>query len=214
MLSITKGMDKINREDLVQLLVRMEKLCFCVMAIYVIVNPCRLIKIKGFFGTDDQKEDTIKEEKQPKFQVNKSSMEDENGIAEGLIAEEDVISEQANQTNPFPNEQAVENITSVKNIPKVDNVVKYKNSDNDEWGVAEVISRRGKATCQYSSWMNVEDTSTKEKTCINLGVCEWSLDDNKPFVENVLNTPHNESGEILEAKKRSLKNGNTLMFLK
>ena len=77
-----------------------------------------------------------------------SDFDDE--VSHSMGNETKTVSSESNAQNALP-------VTGAGNIPKVGQKVKYLAADSDDWKTTTVLSRAGKATGKYKTWLNIQD---------------------------------------------------------
>ena len=72
-----------------------------------------------------------------------------------------------------------ENVTqnqtfSSATLPKMKSTVKFKSAGDGNWKVVKILSRAGKVSGKYKSFLNIEGVETKETDCLDwTEVEEW-----------------------------------------
>ena len=56
--------------------------------------------------------------------------------------------------------------------------IKYKSSPNENWNVAKLVSRAGKATGKNRYWWNIEDSNSHQKSVDLSSVAKLELQHN------------------------------------
>ena len=101
--------------------------------------------------SEDDSDSTYEEEEHDVSHRNKD-IEDFNAVAE----------QQNSQEISTPSEEAsTQEFLGPIKLPKGKTIV-IARTKNNEWKTYNIISRAGKSTGKYSTWLNVEDNSTKE----------------------------------------------------
>ena len=100
------------------------------------------------------------------------------------------------------------------NIPKVGHRIKYVTNDSNEWNRATVLSRAGKATGQYSKWLNIHPDNEEARAMdFGLAVREWEyITDNnsdnmeQDNMEQETFVGSSKEDDVLNAKTLELEN--------
>ena len=86
---------------------------------------------------------------------------------------------------------------------KTNDNIRYKVQNKDEWTIATVLRRAGKATGNNRYWYNIQDDISKEKKSLILDQVEWQLITDDANVNSV-QKQNNISSEDTSAKLAEL----------
>ena len=86
---------------------------------------------------------------------------------------------------------------------KTNDKIRYKVQNKDEWTIATVLGRAGKATGNNRYWYNIQDDIIKEKKSLKLDQVEWQLITDDANVNSV-QKQNNISSEDTSAKLTEL----------
>ena len=81
-------------------------------------------------------------------------------------------------------------------------MIKYKHRPNEEYKLATIISRAGKASGKYSNWYNIQNASSNIKEAKDLGAIEWQTYENQDSdVEQFVNQQTQEALVLTSIEK-------------
>lgn len=169
-------------------------------SIYVRVSPCRVLK----FG-DEFTENEVKE-------VENS---DDTNVQRNYNPEN--INNQSNNSSDVEStdiENATSNIASTNTtyavkIPEINQNFKYKILVDDEWTVAKILSRAGKASGSNKNWRNIENEHGEKYSIDFDKISQWELlePETEPTEEVnvvIISKDRHNNSDVLAAKQREL----------
>ena len=161
-------------------------------SVFVRVSPNRLQqKVKSYLTDENEKkiEHSIEERQDKK--------KDDNEKTETHTITEEV------PVASLDKEDTTQNVQKIRKTVKTNDNIRYKVKDKDEWTIATVLGRAGKATGNNRYWYNIQDDISKEKKSLNLDQVEWQLITDDANVYSV-QKQNNISSEDTSAKLAEL----------
>ena len=160
-------------------------------SVFVRVSPNRLQKVKSYLTDENEKktEHSIEERQDKKTDHNEK-------------AETHTITEEVPVAS-LDKEDTTQNVQKIRKTVKTNDNIRYKVQNKDEWTVATVLGRAGKATGNNRYWYNIQDDISKDKKSLNLDKVEWQLITDDANVNSV-QKQNNISSEDTSAKLAEL----------
>lgn len=186
------------------------------------VHVTRVTEMKYNVSTDIEKgKERLLEEVRNRSNISdvNTSNNDVTGTVHGVNDSEEDEST-SDETEIIEDKDSGQDSISIRNvnIPNVGQRVKYLPVDSDEWKVATILSRAGKATGMYKNWLNIQDVGCAPKSIDwDLGVRQWQNESSPPQEENdepvtldtnevFLSSIRQNDDDVLRAKQRELEN--------
>ena len=160
-------------------------------SVFVRVSPNRQQKVKSYLTDENEKktEHSIEERQDKK--------KDDNEKTEAYTITEEV------PVASLDKEDTTQNVQKIRKTVKTNDNIRYKVQNKDEWTIAPVLGRAGKATGNNRYWYNIQDDISKEKKSLNLDQVEWQLITDDANVNSV-QKQNNISSEDTSAKLAEL----------
>ena len=101
-------------------------------------------------------------------------------------AEEDVDnSEETSNEDNADSGDTTTLVKSAKDLPRPKTTISFRNTPNDDWTHAEVVSRAGKTTTGNWHFMNIRQDGKDDAVCVSLKGAEWKVQEEQPIMEDI-----------------------------
>ena len=135
-----------------------------------------------------------------------SEDEDEDTDNTGRLQIQNNIGKCLQNSLPTNSCSSVNNEENTAKLLKVGDMIKYKDRPNEEYKLATIISRAGKASGKYSNWYNIQNASSNIKEAKDLGAIEWQTYENQDSdVEQFVNQQTQEALVLTSIEKNDIR---------
>lgn len=135
--------------------------------IFVRVSPNRVTKVNVEVADTSNSDVMDKSNPNPEKGCDMSGISSDGGNISEMIGDDP-------ENGDYPVDVNAGGTATISMFPiKPNEVIEYRDNNTDQWRIAHVLGRAGKATGQYSGWYNVALHDSGDSLSVNLKDVEW-----------------------------------------